>query len=272
MVRFKIWKIVCNNLIKAIENVQDETTELIVVPFAFDNKHHPRLNAYKELATAQGKQILISKINKIKPIKNTMTYHSDALKDFCNYRINPERVNYIFFMTDGQNEEKPDPMPGLLCRWGNRFNGKSVYGFYVMLHEEAANPKVDSVCKSQAHLWKVATADVNINLVRLQSSAIFNAKNDRFFDLQIACGDTSGKSFGASFPSNCPYKVKKTEKRSNSIRVWVEPISCQKLPVLSNNNLIIRMTGGGPFDFLVTEKIPIRCEFKPERSLKISVR
>ena len=71
----KIWDKVCDNLINAIENVEDETTELIVVPFAFDNQHHNALNAYKELATPQGKANLKNKIRSIKPNKSTMTYH-----------------------------------------------------------------------------------------------------------------------------------------------------------------------------------------------------
>ena len=104
------------------------------------------------------------------------------------------------------------------------------------------------------------------------SSAIFNAKNDKYFDLPIACGDVSGKSFRASFPKDCPYTVKKTEMKSNAIRVWVEPISGQTLPVSSDFYINLKMTGCGKFDFLVTEKIPVKCEFKPERSLKISVR
>ena len=274
MVQNKIWGKVRDNLICAIDNINDETTEIIVIPFADNNLPNPTLKPMTAYATAEGKNTLKAKIRALpQPSRNTMTYHYIPMQDFFAKRVSADRVTYMFLMTDGKDEDKKQKtLKDLLPRWGAKYGNKNVYGFYVMLHEEAANPKVDSVCKSQAHLWKVATADVNINLVRLQSSAIFNAKNDRFFDLQIACGDTSGKSFGASFPSNCPYKVKKTEKRSNSIRVWVEPIRGQKLPVLSNNNLIIRMTGGGPFDFLVTEKIPIKCEFKPERSLKISVR
>ena len=141
----KIWDKVCDNLINAIENVEDETTELIVVPFAFDNHHHNALNAYKELATPQGKANLKNKIRSIKPNKSTMTYHSDALKDFYNNRIAPDRVNYMFFMTDGQNEEKPDPMPNLLKQWGGRYQGKNVYGFYVMLHNSAGSPVTEGL-------------------------------------------------------------------------------------------------------------------------------
>ena len=267
----KIWKQVCSNLINAINKIEDETTELIVVPFAFDNKHHANLNAYQELATSQGKANLIQKINSIIPIISTKTYHSDALNDFYNRRVSPDRVNYMFFMTDGQNEENPDPMPGLIKMWGNKYAGKNVYGFYVMLHGSATNNNIEYMINQQPQLWKVETADVNINLVRLQSNAIFNAKNDKYFDLPIY-GDALGKSFSASFPTSCPYKVKKTEKKSNTLRIWVDTQSRQNRPVSSDYPLTVKMTGGGKFDFLVTEKVPVKCEFKPERSLKITVR
>lgn len=266
-----IWDQVCDNLINAINKIEDETTELVVVPFAFDNKHHANLNAYQEKATSQGKANLINNIKSIEPIISTKTYHSDALKDFYNRRVSPNRVNYMFFMTDGQNEEYPDPMPGLIKMWGNKFAGKNVYGFYVMLHDSAANKNIENMVTQQPQLWKVETADVNINLVRLQSKAIFNARNDKYFDLPIY-GDASGKSFSASFPTSCPYKVKKTEKKSKALRIWVVTPTGQKLPESSDYSLNVKMIGGGDFDFLVTEEISVKCEFKKERSLKISVR
>lgn len=274
MVQNKLWDKVRSNLVSAIDNINDETAEIVIIPFADNNLPNPKLKPMTAYATAEGKNALKTKINTLpQPSKKTMTYHYIPIDDFFKYRIDESRVNYMFLMTDGQDDDKNQKaLRDLLPQWGARYGNKNVYGFYVMLHKQAANPRIDRVCKNQDHLWKVATADVNINLVRLQSSAIFNAKNDKYFDLPIACGDASGKCFSASFPSNCLYKVRKTEKMSNSIRVWVDPVSSQKLPVSSNNNLIIKMTGGGNFDFLVTEKIPVKCEYKPERSLKISVR
>ena len=259
----KIWDKVCDNLISAIENVEDETTELIVVPFAFDNQHHNALNAYKELATPQGKANLKNKIRSIKPNKSTMTYHSDALKDFYNNRIAPDRVNYMFFMTDGQNEEKPDPMPNLLKQWGGRYQGKNVYGFY--------SPVTEGVIESQPQLWKVKTADVNINLIRLQNHAIFNARNDKYFDLPIY-GKADGKNFSAAVTGAAPYNVSKVEKKGDRLRIYLSHGDVHQLPVSLNVPLKITMTGGGPYDFLVTETVNVKCESKPERSLKITVR
>jgi len=274
MVTNKLWGPVRANLKNAIDNINDETTEIIVIPFADNSSPNPTLKPMKANATAAGKESLKAKISALpKPGKNTMTYHYIPLRDFYNNRVSTDRVTYMFLMTDGEDEDKQHTaLNHLLPQWGAKYGNKNVYGFYVMLHQQAANSAIEKVCNCQDHLWKVASANVNINLVRLQSSAIFNAKNDKYFDLRIACGDTLGKSFSASFPTDCPYKVKRTDMKSDAIRVWVEPISGPKLPVSSDFCLNVKMTGGGKFDFLVTEKIPVKCEFKPERSLKISVR
>ena len=267
-----IWNDVRDNLKKAIDNVIDETTELIVIPFADNASPNPTLKPMKEFATSAGKNKLKSQIDALPMNKNTMTYHYIPLGDFYNNRVDNNRVTYMFLMTDGQDEDRQQKtLKLMLPQWGEKFGNKNVYGFYVMLDKKATNPAIDNVVNKQDHLWKVETADVNINLIRLQPSAIFNAKNDKYFDLPM-CGDASGKCFNACFPPNCPYKVKKTEMKSNSLRIWVDTISGQKLPICTNYTLNIKVGGGGQFDFLVTEKVSVKCEYKPERSLKISVR
>lgn len=77
-----IWDEVKENLKNAIEKVTDETTELVVVPFAFDKNHHASLPAFSSLATSKGKDFLKNKINSLSVNKNSMTYHSDPLMDF----------------------------------------------------------------------------------------------------------------------------------------------------------------------------------------------
>ena len=273
MVSNKLWDLVRANLKSAIDNIIDETTEIVIIPFADNNLKNPILKPMIANATAKGKNSLKNKIDALpQPNKSTMTYHYIPLRDFFSCRVDDSRVTYMFLMTDGEDEDERHEAMNKLRQWGAKYGTKNVYGFYVMLHDQAQSPKIAEICNNQDHLWKVETADVNINLVRLQCSAIFNAKNDKYFDLPIACGVVTGKSFSASFPANCPYKVKKTEMKSKSIRVWVETISNPKLPVSSDFCLNVKMIGCGKFDFLVTEKISVKCEFKPERSLKISVR
>ena len=77
----------------------------------------------------------------------------------------------------------------------------------------------------------------------------------------------------ASFPSGSTNKVSKCSIEGNKLRVYVSTnCDLHKLPVSSNQRLLINVSGCGKFDFLVTESVVVKCENKPERSLKISVR
>ncbi|MBR6339123.1 MAG: VWA domain-containing protein [Alloprevotella sp.] len=271
MVHLKLWDPVRANLIEAIESVTDQTTELMVVPFAFDMQYHNDLKPFTANATPEGKKALQAHINGLpKPSPNTMTYLSDPLKDFYTKRVTPDKVNYMFILTDGKTQCKQ--FPSLLQQWGGKYRNKNVYGFLVLLDAAAVDPQITNIVKGQPQLWQVQTAAVNINLVRLKAKAVFNAKNETYFDLPIY-GKAAGKTFKAQFTDGGPYHVSKIETQSDKLRVHVtHKGSTSALPVHHNGNLHLTMQGGGPFDILVTEDVCVACEFKPERTLKISVR
>ena len=272
MLELKIWDLVRDNLINAIDNVSDETTELIVIPFADNTLKNPVLKPIKAFATKSGKEMLKNTINRLPMTKNTMTYHYIPFNDFYANRVDESRVTYMFLMTDGQDEDRDClAKKKLLPQWSNRFGDRNVFGFYVMLHKEAKDSSIERIIDSQKHLWKVETADVNINLVRLQSNAIFNIKNDKYFDLPIY-GDSKDMNFIASFQNTCPFKVNRLEKNGSKLRIWVNVDKKEQIPESSIVSLKVKMEGCGPYDFLVTDQINIKCENKPERSLKISVR
>lgn len=270
MVSNKLWDEVRSKLKDAIDGVENEKTELIVVPFAFDTQSHSHLEYFKENATTLGKYNLKKKIDALEITKSTKTYLKDPLADFYANRADPRKVNYMFLMTDGKDEGPSGQFSNLLSRWQNRYRGMKVYGFYVMLHSDARDSNVENVINSQKHLWKVERADVNINLVRLQSNAIFNARSDKYFELPIY-GKYNGMTFHASFPASSRYHVDHTEIKNGKLRVYV---TCHedpyRLPESESNNLNITMTGGGEFDFLVTETVVVNCLSKRERSLKTS--
>lgn len=268
-----IWDDVRDNLKEAIDKVDDETTELIVIPFADNASPNPTLKPMSDKASPAGKKKLKSQIDALVLNKNTMTYHYIPLNDFYNHRVDDKKVTYMFLMTDGQDEDKHQKaLKQLLPQWGAKYGQKNVYGFYVMLDNQATNPAIDNVIRKQDHLWIVPTANVNINLIRLETSAIFNAKNEDDFNIKILSGDVSGKTFDCEFPANCPYSIRKGEVISNQLKVRVQKPSDQKLPESANYILNIKMNNGGEYDFLVSEKITVKCEYKPERSLKITVR
>lgn len=267
-----IWDLVRDNLKGAIDKIADETTEIVVVPFAFDNQHHASLPVISGLASKSGKTAIKQRIDALAVNRNSMTYHSDALLDFYKNRVSDARVTYMFFMTDGQNEEKNNKFEQLLKQWGARYAGKNVYGFYVMLSKAAYNKNIDNIIDAQPHLWKVKTADININMVRLQSHGVFNARNEKSFQLPI-WGDVKNMRFHASFPVGSPYRVIDTEIKNKKLVIHVAYRgNVYQLPYSKEYNVSVKMLGGGPYDFLMTETIPVKCESKPERSLKVTVR
>lgn len=276
MVMKKLWEPVRADLIHAIQSVNDEKTELIVVPFAKDNSpfNPNKLSPFSAMADEAGKAKLVAAIEGLgTPIKSTMTYLRDPLCDFYARRVAPSKVTYLFLMTDGLNEEKPETLfHNELKRWGTLYGDKNAYGFYVMLDKDAKDPTIETIIDTQPHLWKVETADVNINLIRLHHKGIFNARNEKYFELPYY-GDLSGKKIDAQFTSDAPCKVTKVEKMGNKLRFYVKNTKdVHQMPSTSTHGLHITMGGGKQFDFLVTEEARIEILSKPERSLKITMR
>ena len=276
MVQKKLFGPVCSDLVHAIQSVNDEKTELMVIPFAYDSSpfSHDKLKPFSATADGPGKAKLVAAIKALgEPSKNTKTYLRDPLCDFYDRRVAPSKVTYMFLMTDGQDEEKPRTLfENELKRWGGLYGDKNVYGFYVMLDPEAKNSAIENIINSQPHLWKVETANVNINLVRLHNKGLFNARNETYFELPYY-GNLGGKKITAKFGQDALCQITKTEVKGNKIRFHMKNLTdVHKMPPSSTCVLHITMTGGGQFDILVTDKAWIEILSKPERSLKINMR
>lgn len=258
-----IWDDVCNNLIAAIEAVEDQTTELFVIPFAVDGSKDSCWDCFYDKATPLGKSNLRKKIEAINPSKKSMTYHSVTIKDFYNNnRVTNDKITYMFLMTDGQNEEKPDLFLPELDKWKDKYGSEDVYGFYVMLDKSAKNAKVeDIISKSNDHLWKVETADVNINLIRLEDKCVYNVRNDSYVDIPIF-GKTENIKLSI-VNNNLNYCIKKQEQKNDYIRLHIEPqCDVSFLPQNETMKLLIKSNELGNFDFLVTDEITLLCENK----------
>lgn len=268
-----IWDDVRNNLKNAIAAIKDETTEVLVIPFAFDNKHHSTLEGKQCSATQRGKADLKKYIDNLPMWKSTKTFHSDPIKDFYKYRVQDDRVTYLFLMTDGKNEEHPDVFLQEVKKWDSKYKGKDVYGFYVMLNSQARNPKVEAAIESLEHFWSVETADMNVNLIRLNALATFNARGDQYFDLPLS-GNPAGFQLEAKFADDCVLQVTQTKVIGNKLRIYARPrqgTDVHSLPEKQECKLSITMHGGGKLDILGTDSVTVTCLSKRERSLKITI-
>lgn len=258
----KIWNAVCNNLIEAIENIEDETTEIYVIPFAFDCSDRATLNAFVETATPEGKKNLKDKIKSIKP-GSSKTYHWNPINDFyVNNRMQTDGITYMFLMTDGEDEHSDKTkFPNLLQDWENRCGNNNVYGFYVMLDSSARNSAVSYAISTQTNLWEVETADLNINLIRLESGCIFNARNNQqHVDIPVS-GNIDTIEFQLDTIGKSDYAISNCEKYSDFLRVHLKPKKeLSHIPEEIKLPISIKLEGAGDFVFLLTDTIEILCE------------
>lgn len=265
MISNGLWKDVRDNLFKAIDNIEDATTELYVIPFAVDGSDCATLDAFIETATLDGKERLKNKIKHIKPSKKSMTYHWNPINDFyVNSRMLDNGVTYMFLITDGRDEHSDtNKFPNLLKDWENRCGDKNVYGFYVMLHPSARNTLATAAIHTQTNLWEVETADLNINMIRIENGCIFSARNNQqYVDIPVS-GNINTVEFLLNAIGESDYAISNCEKYSDFLRVHLKPKrELSNIPEVINLPINIKLRGAGMFDFLLTEKVDIRCENK----------
>lgn len=283
MVSNKLWQPSKDNLIKAIENVDDVNTELVVIVFADDrNASHKVWKKWEEKATDDGKSRLTANINDLPlPVKSSMTNLYDPLVDFYS-EANSGKVNYMFLMTDGGHEQGGDFFRAI-DQWGNR-TGALTYGFFVELTDNVGHSEVVARDKARTHIdkqtektgriWRVSSADVNINLIRLDQNAMFNVRNDEYIDIPI---HFSGKNSSAindlkfSFDEGSDFKVKKTDISKDNVRVYIKhDLDIYSYPVNSTATLNVSFGKNPDKTFLLTNKVKVHCLNKKERVLLFS--
>ena len=286
MVYNKLWESSKENLIKAIENIDDINTELIVVVFADDVKESRNVwKLWEEKATDAGKTSLISKIKELPlPLKTTMTNLYRPWNDFYS-QTKEDKVNYMFLMTDGGHEgggNRPSLESFLraIDEWGDK-TGALTYGFLVELTENVGESEINSRNKAREHidrqkerLWRVSSADVNISLVRLGSSVKFNVRNDTFIDIPVflSVGDVSTiKNLKFDIVDSDSFKIRKTEITEDNVRIYIDSdIDVSTFPVSSNLMMKVSLPDHDDKTFLLTEAIKVSVVNKKERSLKMS--
>ncbi len=259
---------VCDNLINAIDKVEDQTTELLVIPFAFNNDKNAVLTPITAKATEAGKKQLKKAILDIKwDNPHTMTYHKDPIENF-DKRILDDGLTYMFLMTDGQ-DEWPDPNIFLndLKAWGGKYGDKDVYGFYVMLDKAARYPDAENIIDGQPHFWNVSTANVNIHITRAENKAVFNIRNDEYVDIPIV-GPTNGYEIKVN-TVNDNYEITNYEITDGKLRLNIKGKQAESLLPPSEvvkAEISVEKTPGD-FYFWVTDVINIKCNNKLEPAI-----
>lgn len=267
-----LWDEVTEDLKSAINNISDQRTEIVLIPFAVDgNNSYKKLSCYSFKADTVGKGAIKRVIDSIEPKKTSKTYHELTLEDFYeNHRWGNESVlTYMFILTDGKDEMPKSRFPSQLSQWESRCHD-NVYGFYVKLDSSASYPAAESEISNVKHFFTLTTSNVNINLIKFSEMTCFNAKTDEYCIIDLETGNVDSECLSISLGKNNYYKIEGSPiVEGDKIKVRIKPIDKSGLPTTTQNEIYIKYTSGDKLDICLTKKVIVKCEYKPERNLKV---
>ncbi|MDE5418470.1 VWA domain-containing protein [Labilibaculum sp. DW002] len=176
----EIFEEVRAGLIEAIQTIDDERTEIIILPFQDEV-----LDVWKQDATASGKKILIDKIRSIKKKNLDITRTNIcAAWEKALELLNSERRNYIFLLTDGEQNSKKNTKDCLYSHienWCSQARQRDAFAFYVMLTEAANDPKLKAIINSCNRIEFVEGTDIDIIELRPSSTSIpINVREQKY--------------------------------------------------------------------------------------------
>ena len=187
-----IWEKVKQAIIDDINQISDDRTEIVVIPF-----QHRALEEWRQPATAAGKDALIAKIKAYDiPLfdfggkKTTMTCLYEPLQYVADKVLTPDKVDILKLMTDGIPDEHQAEYENLLRDWCRIAKEKDAFGFYIMLTSQAVAGKtvLEKIDPCRFDAIDVAELDgTNIGLLMLtpQQSIAFNVREDYGKDVTI---------------------------------------------------------------------------------------
>ncbi len=130
-----------DHLMKAINNIPDEKTEIVLSTY-----QEQIIDTWKVMATPEGKKKLISNLkdinNGIVPGQNTNLYGAwiEAKK-----HLDKDKINIVFILTDGEHNDNNVPIQKLyneIPNWEQISNQQQAYMFFVELAQLDIDEKV----------------------------------------------------------------------------------------------------------------------------------
>lgn len=288
---------VCKLLEQAIQNIKNDNTEVMVIPFAFDNRKDASLSPINGIAHTRSERMqLVSRIEKLTQEwpTSTSTYHKDPIEDFYyKNRILEGGITYMFLLTDGLDEwdradirkEPSNRFKNDLKEWGGKYKNKNVYGFYLMLCNQAYNKVVEDIVTAQPNFWNIQSPNVDINIIRPDSSTAFNCSGGEGnnFVLSKFKGNIKGLEFEAKGGDTIQVKSCTTKGDSalvielNTIfdrdlldSIFVNTLHF-KLKGADEENVLITNSGKN-YNILVKEDLNITCTFKHGASINLTTK
>ena len=120
-----------------INSIEDDKTEIVVLPF-----QENILERWEAVASNQGKSEIINKIKNYSNNKVTNTNIVKPINDVKANFIKPDKNNILYILTDGKQSGGSAELVKTIEEWGNDAKKLNAYALYVMLTKVAEDPAV----------------------------------------------------------------------------------------------------------------------------------
>lgn len=272
---YGIWDQVKSSLIKAIDNIEiNPQNTIVVVPF---NKMGAPTTIWEIKATEARKKELISKIkNFASPSKHTKTDICSAISKFHSL-TKKGCVNYMFLFTDGEdeNDKNQQALEHTLKSWNKNSEGEQVYGFYIVYDKIKVRPKIESIIKEQNNLWLVHSADINVNLFEIPAKLVYNIRNDKEKEITVTgnLNHAENSEIHLSLEDNSYYSLRQTSFSIKGGKISFQLIKKQSVvPDEVTLNLSANLKTSIQYSYLMPENIKLIVVDKKEKTLTIRIR
>ncbi len=153
----KIYDKVVDVLVKDINRIDNERTEIVVIPF----QDKACCDVWREPATPEGKRSLIEKIKHYQNDKVTNTNISAPLEYVINNVFSTDKIDILKLMTDGEDNVNPQRLHSVLDQWCEIAKEKDAYGYYILLTDAAKKGEISLQLQGICNFEEVDVTDGN---------------------------------------------------------------------------------------------------------------
>lgn len=289
-----IWNPVVEQMSQSVDAITDERTEIVVL--AYQDEAYRWL--WRENATAAGKKQLLNEIEatweRIKEEEWTRTNLYAPLNYAIREVCNPDRINYLIFMTDGVHNSKKnsmDDMRRLIGQWCDLAEQSNTYACYVALTATANNEELTGLLIENC-FRPINTTDLSkIRQVTPATNAItINVRDDynkpKRVSLRVKGGNgllPVGYKLHATVSENEYYTLDEVVTVGTDNTVQISPrfkVSKAEVPAFEGEmyqTLMLRPEkemSAGDYQYVIYYEAPISVTLinKPEKTVNIYVK
>jgi hypothetical protein len=173
-----IYDDVVNALCKSVNNLINENTEVIILPF-YNGIDESGITGPLN-ATAEGKSRITARIRQYSNNKSDYTDICGAVASVMNNYLDRNKRNIVYLFTDGRQETSwHKPLPDVLREWQFKASDDD-YFLYVMLTQDAKNNEIVEVLNSMPN-GDVIEDPGNYNIIDLEPAGFvtYNIEDDK---------------------------------------------------------------------------------------------